>query len=97
MIRHTVTLMTTTDASPYGRLEVYVSRLRRKLESAAGDALLIETVRGKGYRLMLPLEAGVPVPVAPGNDGHGPPPSPPPRPAAGRRGAGGSPTAYIPS
>jgi DNA-binding winged helix-turn-helix (wHTH) protein len=44
--------------TPDGRLEVYVSRLRRKLESAAGGAVLIETVRGRGYRLMLPLDAG---------------------------------------
>jgi DNA-binding winged helix-turn-helix (wHTH) protein len=42
-------------------VEVYVSRLRRKLEAAAEDAPLIETVRGSGYRLTLPLEAGDPV------------------------------------
>jgi DNA-binding winged helix-turn-helix (wHTH) protein len=78
--------------TPYGRLEVYVSRLRRKLESAAGDAVLIETVRGRGYRLMLPLETGALVPVAPGNGGHEPPPSSPPRPAVGRRRGGGAAT-----
>jgi DNA-binding winged helix-turn-helix (wHTH) protein len=68
---------------PFGKVEVSVSRLRRKLESAAGEPPLIETVRGNGYRLVLPLES---------LDGHGPPSSPRMRPAAGRRGAGGSPT-----
>lgn len=43
--------------SSFGKVAVYVSRLRRKLESAAGEAQLIETVRGLGYRLTLPLEA----------------------------------------
>jgi DNA-binding winged helix-turn-helix (wHTH) protein len=47
--------------SPFGKVEVYVSRLRRKLEAAVEDAPLIETVRGNGYRLTLPLEAGDPV------------------------------------
>jgi DNA-binding winged helix-turn-helix (wHTH) protein len=47
--------------SPFGQVAVYVSRLRRKLESANGDAPLIETMRGYGYRLMLPLENGDPV------------------------------------
>jgi DNA-binding winged helix-turn-helix (wHTH) protein len=50
--------------SPDGKVEVYVSRLRRKVE-AAEDAPLIETVRGNGYRLTLPLEAGDPVVVHP--------------------------------
>lgn len=47
--------------SPFGQVAVYVSRLRRKLESANGDAPLIETIRGYGYRLTLPLENGDPV------------------------------------
>jgi len=55
--------------SPYGKVEVYVSRLRRKLESAAEGEPLIETVRGDGYRLMLPLEA-----VHPERDARGAPP-----------------------
>jgi DNA-binding winged helix-turn-helix (wHTH) protein len=49
--------------SPDGKVEVYVSRLRRKLEAAAEDAPLVETVRGNGYRLTLPLETGDPVVV----------------------------------
>jgi DNA-binding winged helix-turn-helix (wHTH) protein len=77
--------------SPYGNVAVYVSRLRRKLESAAGDPPLIETVRGQGYRLTLPLEDGDGVASAPGADGNGPPPSSPRRPAGSRRGAGRSP------
>ncbi|MDB5068147.1 MAG: DNA-binding response regulator [Chloroflexi bacterium] len=44
--------------SPFGQVAVYVSRLRRKLESGNGDPPLIETVRGSGYRLALPLENG---------------------------------------
>jgi DNA-binding winged helix-turn-helix (wHTH) protein len=44
--------------SPFGQVAVYVSRLRRKLESGNGDPPLIETVRGYGYRLTLPLENG---------------------------------------
>jgi DNA-binding winged helix-turn-helix (wHTH) protein len=47
--------------SPFWQVAVYVSRLRRKLESANGDPPLIETVRGYGYRLALPLENGHPV------------------------------------
>ena len=54
---------------PFGKVEVYVSRLRRKLESAAEGEPLIETVRGDGYRLMLPLEA-----VHPERDARGAPP-----------------------
>jgi DNA-binding winged helix-turn-helix (wHTH) protein len=46
--------------SPYGKVDVYISRLRRKLETP-GEGPLIETVRGNGYRLTLPLEAGDPV------------------------------------
>jgi DNA-binding winged helix-turn-helix (wHTH) protein len=41
---------------PFGKVEVSISRLRRKLETAAGGEPLIETVRGFGYRLVLPLE-----------------------------------------
>jgi DNA-binding winged helix-turn-helix (wHTH) protein len=47
--------------SPFGQVAVCVSRLRRKLESDNGEAALIETVRGCGYRLTLPLEYGDPV------------------------------------
>jgi DNA-binding response OmpR family regulator len=36
----------------HGEVEVYVSRLRRKLARAGGD-VRIETVRGQGYRLTL--------------------------------------------
>jgi DNA-binding winged helix-turn-helix (wHTH) protein len=61
--------------SPFGKVEVYVSRLRRKLESAAREAPLIETVRGSGYRLRLPLEVGDPHLGAQGMDGHGPLPT----------------------
>jgi DNA-binding response OmpR family regulator len=32
-------------------VEVYIGRLRRKLGVASGEASLIETVRGAGYRL----------------------------------------------
>jgi DNA-binding response OmpR family regulator len=42
------------DGSGFGRVEVSVSRLRRKLDPTDGPARLIETVRGVGYRLMLP-------------------------------------------
>jgi DNA-binding winged helix-turn-helix (wHTH) protein len=42
---------------PFRKVGASVSRLRRKLESAAGEAPLIETVRANGYRLVLPLEA----------------------------------------
>jgi len=35
-------------------VEVYVSRLRRKLESGSCSPLVIETVRGVGYRLVPP-------------------------------------------
>ncbi len=38
-------------------LDVYVGRLRRKLETAAGAAPLVTTVRGVGYRLELPAPA----------------------------------------
>ena len=37
-----------------GEVEVYVSRLRRKLEQNPRSPLIIETVRGEGYRLMSP-------------------------------------------
>ncbi|HEY2706399.1 MAG TPA: winged helix-turn-helix domain-containing protein [Candidatus Dormibacteraeota bacterium] len=47
--------------SELGRVAVYVSRLRRKLETAEGGAPLIETVRGAGYRLTLPPETGDPL------------------------------------
>jgi DNA-binding winged helix-turn-helix (wHTH) protein len=47
--------------SPFDQVTVYVSRLRRKLESDNGEKPLIETVRGCGYRLTLPLENGDPV------------------------------------
>ena len=43
-------------AGRHGEVEVYVSRLRRKL-ALAGVAAVIETVRGKGYRLALDDEA----------------------------------------
>jgi DNA-binding winged helix-turn-helix (wHTH) protein len=46
-------------------VEVYVSRLRRKIESP-GASPLLETVRGAGYRL-------VPPPAAPHADGAHPP------------------------
>lgn len=48
-----------TDA-PFGKVEVSVSRLRRKLEYGAGAGDVIETVRGTGYRLTVFLEAGDP-------------------------------------
>lgn len=57
--------------SPYGKVEVYVSRLRRKLESALEGEPLIETVRGNGYRLMLPLETVHPVHGARGTPPNG--------------------------
>lgn len=47
-------------AGRHGEVEVYVSRLRRKL-ARAGGAVTIETVRGQGYRLTLGDE---PVPSA---------------------------------
>ncbi len=40
-------------ASRTGEVEVYVSRLRRKIASL-GNPSSIQTVRGEGYRLMLP-------------------------------------------
>lgn len=40
-------------------VEVYISRLRRKLESDPRSPLMIETVRGAGYRLMPPDDAAV--------------------------------------
>lgn len=43
-------------AGRHGEVEVYISRLRRKLESNPRRPLLIETVRGAGYRLMPPGE-----------------------------------------
>ena len=39
--------------SRYGKVEVSVSRLRRKLDPSTGTGRLIQTVRGAGYRLML--------------------------------------------
>jgi DNA-binding winged helix-turn-helix (wHTH) protein len=63
---------------PYGKVEVYVSRLRRKLESAAEGKSLIETVRGGGYRLILPLESA---------DGDRRPSPSPRRRARGQQGA----------
>jgi DNA-binding winged helix-turn-helix (wHTH) protein len=47
--------------SAFGKVEVSVSRLRRKLEAVDGKSTLIETVRGNGYRLTLPLEPADPV------------------------------------
>ncbi len=38
------------DAADHNVVQVYVSALRRKID-AAGEASLIETVRGVGYRL----------------------------------------------
>lgn len=37
-------------------VEVYISRLRRKLEADPRSPLMIETVRGSGYRLLPPDE-----------------------------------------
>jgi DNA-binding response OmpR family regulator len=62
--------------SAFGKVEVSVSRLRRKLEAVDGKTPLIETVRGSGYRLALPLEAGHGIPAT---DGHRPPPANPRR------------------
>jgi DNA-binding winged helix-turn-helix (wHTH) protein len=62
--------------SAFGKVEVSVSRLRRKLEAVDEKATLIETVRGNGYKLTLPLEAGD---GAPATDGDAPPPSSPRR------------------
>jgi DNA-binding winged helix-turn-helix (wHTH) protein len=62
--------------SAFGKVEVSVSRLRRKLEAVDGKTTLIETVRGNGYRLVLPLEAGH---GAAASHGDAPPPSPPRR------------------
>ena len=39
-------------------VEVYISRLRRKLEADPRSPLMIETVRGSGYRLVPPEEDG---------------------------------------
>jgi DNA-binding winged helix-turn-helix (wHTH) protein len=62
--------------SAFGKVEVSVSRLRRKLEAVDGRTTLIETVRGNGYRLTRPLEAGH---GHPATDGEAPPPSSPRR------------------
>jgi len=75
--------------TPFGKVEVCISRLRRKLECAAGGATVIETVRGTGYRLTLTVEADDPVVGAPVTGRPGQPSSSPRRQAAGRRGAGG--------
>ena len=46
------------DVGPYDRaVDLAVSRLRRKLESGGGGAL-IETVRGEGYRFLPPVRRG---------------------------------------
>ena len=38
---------------PYDRsVDVHVSHLRQKLARAAGDGVVIETVRGVGYRVV---------------------------------------------
>lgn len=39
-------------------VDVNIQRLRKKLSEAGGDAALIETVRGMGYRINAPEEAG---------------------------------------
>ena len=49
-------------ADRHGEVEVYVSRLRRKLARAGGQAG-IETVRGRGYRLTLGDDAREEVPA----------------------------------
>ena len=41
-----------------GEVEVYISRLRHKLEAEPRSPLLIETVRGSGYRLVPAEEDG---------------------------------------
>jgi DNA-binding response OmpR family regulator len=48
-------------AERHGEVEVYISRLRRKLARAGGTAVHIQTVRGQGYRLTI---AGDPAPEA---------------------------------
>jgi DNA-binding response OmpR family regulator len=44
-------------ASRSGQAELYVSRVRRKVERDAQRPRIIETVRGSGYRLLLDPEA----------------------------------------
>ena len=47
--------------TPLGKVDVYISRLRSKLESSGVGPAVIETVRGSGYRLTLPLEVDDPI------------------------------------
>jgi DNA-binding winged helix-turn-helix (wHTH) protein len=61
-------------------VEVYISRLRRKIEANPQKPRIIETVRGVGYRLntgVLPKAGG----YAPNGDGHASAPKPSPAPA----------------
>jgi DNA-binding response OmpR family regulator len=44
------------DESGKAKLEVFLSRLRRKLEPQAADGPVVQAIRGRGYRLCLPIE-----------------------------------------
>ena len=47
------------EAAPFDRtIDVQVGRLRRKLEADADDPLIIKSVRGAGYILVAPVQAG---------------------------------------
>jgi DNA-binding response OmpR family regulator len=71
-------------AGRHNEVEVYVSRLRRKLRTA-GAAARIETVRGRGYRLSCgPDPLHLPSPAPPARPPRGPrPPCSEPLPRGG--------------
>jgi two-component system OmpR family response regulator len=54
-----IDLMLSRDAAPFDRaIDVQVSRLRHRLREDAKEPALIKTVRGQGYVLAAPVEAG---------------------------------------
>jgi two-component system, OmpR family, response regulator len=54
-----IDLMLSRDASPFDRsIDVQVSRLRHRLGDTAKEPAIIKTVRGEGYVLSVPVEAG---------------------------------------
>jgi two-component system OmpR family response regulator len=54
-----IDLMLSRDASPFDRsIDVQVSRLRHRLDEDASEPAIIKTVRGEGYVLAAPVEAG---------------------------------------
>jgi two-component system OmpR family response regulator len=54
-----IDFMLSRDAAPFDRaIDVQVSRLRHRLREDAKEPALIKTVRGQGYVLAAPVEAG---------------------------------------